>query len=233
MFYLKKRRKQMIALCLSAALSVGSLTAYAATEYWNDASTKPMVETKTPISDNTNWEQWKAGWDNLKTNYEQVALTPGADFSKLNFGWYSKEKTDKAMVRIADNKEMKNAKEFVAELQGVFFKLNVVYAKETILKEFEGVGFTFKRDYDFVANNEEVERFYMVGVSKIENEDEKRTEIQFTILNDGTVVTDSNYIPEDIHKLADEAMLKIDSAFGTQRREGIEIKRKEVQVNFT
>ena len=29
MFYLKKRRKQMIALCLSAALSVGSLTAYA------------------------------------------------------------------------------------------------------------------------------------------------------------------------------------------------------------
>lgn len=56
MFYLKKRRKQMIALCLSAALSVGSLTAYAATEYWNDASTKPMVETKTPISDNTNWE---------------------------------------------------------------------------------------------------------------------------------------------------------------------------------
>lgn len=127
---------------------------------------------------------------------------------------------------------MKNAKEFVAELQGVFFKLNVVYAKETILKEFEGVGFTFKRDYDFVANNEEVERFYMVGVSKIENEDEKRTEIQFTILNDGTVVTDSNYIPEDIHKLADEAMLKIDSAFGTQRREGIEIKRKEVPERY-
>ena len=127
---------------------------------------------------------------------------------------------------------MKNAKEFVAELQGVFFKLNVVYAKETILKEFEGVGFTFKRDYDFVANNEEVERFYMVGVSKIENEDEKRTEIQFTILNDGTVVTDSNYIPEDIHKLADEAMLKIDCAFGTQRREGIEIKRKEVPERY-
>ena len=112
MFYLKKRRKQMIALCLSAALSVGSLTAYAATEYWNDASTKPMVETKTPISDNTNWEQWKAGWDNLKTNYEQVALTPGADFSKLNFGWYSKEKANEAVVRIADNKDMKNAKEF-------------------------------------------------------------------------------------------------------------------------
>ena len=59
MFHFRKTKKQMIALCLSAALSAGSLTAYAATEYWNDASTKPMVETKTPISDNTNWEQWK------------------------------------------------------------------------------------------------------------------------------------------------------------------------------
>lgn len=127
---------------------------------------------------------------------------------------------------------MKNAKEFVSELQETFFKLNVVYAKETILKEFEGVGFTFKRDYDFVATNEEVDRFFMVGYSKIENEDEKRTEIQFTILNDGTVVTDSNYIPEDIHKLADEAMLKLDSAFGTSRREGIEIKRKEVPERY-
>ena len=127
---------------------------------------------------------------------------------------------------------MKNAKEFVAELQGTFYKLNVVYAKETILKEFESVGFTFKRDYDFVATNEEFDRFYMVGYSKIENEDEKRTEIQFTILSDGTVVTDSNYIPEDIHKLADEAMLKLDSAFGTSRREGIEIKRKEVPERY-
>lgn len=127
---------------------------------------------------------------------------------------------------------MKNAKEFVSELQEKFFKLNVVYAKETILKEFEGIGFTFKRDYDFVASNEEVERFYMVGYSKIENEDEKRTEIQFTILNDGTVVSDSNYIPEDIHKLADEAMLKLDAAFGTNRREGIEIKRKEVPERY-
>lgn len=127
---------------------------------------------------------------------------------------------------------MKNAKEFVAELQETFFRLNVVYAKETILKEFEAVGFTFKRDYDFIASNEEVDRFYMVGYSKIENEDEKRTEIQFTILHDGTVVTDSNYIPEDIHKLADKAMLKIDAAFGTDRREGIEIIRKQVPDRY-
>jgi hypothetical protein len=127
---------------------------------------------------------------------------------------------------------MKNAREFVSELQEVFFELNVCYAKETILKEFEAVGFTFKRDYDFVATEEQVEQFYMVGISRIENEDEKRVEIKFTIINDGTVITDSNYIPEDIHKLADEAMLKIDGAFGSQRREGIEIIRKEVPEKY-
>jgi hypothetical protein len=113
----------------------------------------------------------------------------------------------------------------------VFF--SPLYADDLqILKEFEGAGFTFKRDYDFVATSELVEQFYMVGISKIENEDEKRVEIKFTILNDGTVITDSNYIPEDIHKLADEAMLKIDGAFGTHRREGFEIIRKEVPDKY-
>lgn len=127
---------------------------------------------------------------------------------------------------------MKNAKEFVSELQETFFKLNVVYAKETILKEFEGVGFTFKRDFDFVPNDEEVDRFYMVGYSKIESETENKAEILFTILKDGSVVTDSNYIPEDIHKLADEAMIKMDASFGSNRREGIEIKRKEIPLKY-
>lgn len=127
---------------------------------------------------------------------------------------------------------LKNAKEFVLELQKVFYELNVSYAKESILKEFESVGFTYKRDYDFVANAEHVDQFYMVGISKIVEEDEKRVEMKFTILNDGTVITDSNYIPEDIHKLADEAMRKLDSAFGSQRREGIEIQRKEVPEKY-
>lgn len=107
----------MIALCLTAALSVGSLTAYAATEYWNDASTLPGYTTKTVVSQNTDWAQWKANWDKIKVNYEQVALTPGADFSKLNFGWYSKTKVDNAIVRVANNKEMKNAKEFKGTCQ--------------------------------------------------------------------------------------------------------------------
>lgn len=170
----------------------------------------------------------KLGWKYEIINQELVVLNANQK-ENLKGEYLLKVKGD---IVTYNSYYIKNAKEFVLELQETFFELNVNYAKETILKEFESAGFTFKRDYDFVANSEEVERFYMVGYSKIENEDEKRTEIQFTILMDGTVVTDSNYIPEDIHKLADEAMEKIDSAFGTSRREGIEIKRKEVPEKY-
>ena len=76
------------------------------------ASLTPAFTTKTAVSEHTDWADWKANWDKIKTNYEQVALIPGSDFSKLNFGWYSKEKANEAVVRIADNKDMKNAKEF-------------------------------------------------------------------------------------------------------------------------
>jgi len=170
----------------------------------------------------------KLGWKYEIKNQELVVLNANQK-ENLKGEYLLKVKGD---IVTYNSYYIKNAKEFVLELQETFFELNVNYAKETILKEFESAGFTFKRDYDFVANSEEVERFYMVGYSKIENEDEKRTEIQFTILMDGTVVTDSNYIPEDIHKLADEAMEKIDNAFGTSRREGIEIKRKEVPEKY-
>ena len=170
----------------------------------------------------------KLGWKYEIKNQELVVLNANQK-ENLKGEYLLKVKGD---IVTYNSYYIKNAKEFVLELQETFFELNVNYAKETILKEFESAGFTFKRDYDFVANSEEVERFYMVGYSKIENEDEKRTEIQFTILMDGTVVTDSNYIPEDIHKLAHEAMEKIDNAFGTSRREGIEIKRKEVPEKY-
>jgi len=127
---------------------------------------------------------------------------------------------------------LKNAKELVNDLKSEFFILNVEYAKKTILSEFESVGFTMKKDYDFVATDEVKDKFFMVGYSKLENEDEKRTEIEFSILKDGTIVSDSNYIPYDVHELADKAMEGIENSFGNTRREGIEIKRKEVPVRY-
>ena len=38
-----------------------------------------------------NWESWKAEWEAVKNDWTQVSLTPGSDFSQLNFAWYSKK----------------------------------------------------------------------------------------------------------------------------------------------
>lgn len=127
---------------------------------------------------------------------------------------------------------LKNGKELIKELQNEFYSLNVQYAKRTILSEFENVGFSLKKDYDFEPSEEVKDKFFMVAYSKLENEDEKRTEIEFSILNDGTIISDSNYIPYDVHILADKAMEGIEKAFGNTRREGIEIKRKEIPLRY-
>jgi hypothetical protein len=131
-----------------------------------------------------------------------------------------------------NNYYMKNGKALIAALENQFYELNIEYARTTIIESFENNGFNFKKNYDFVPSTEEVESFFMVGYTKNKKETEKRTEIKFTILKDGTIVSDSNYIPEDIHKLADEAMEEIDAAFGTQRREDFEIKRKEIPAKY-
>ena len=127
---------------------------------------------------------------------------------------------------------LKNGQELVKTLQNQFYALNIEYAKESILKEFQALGFKYLPDSKFVPTEEEKVRFKMVAHSKISSETEKRTEIEFTIKFDGSIVSDSNYIPEDIHKLADKAMEAIDDAFGTKRTEGIHIKRKEIPLKY-
>ncbi len=131
-----------------------------------------------------------------------------------------------------NNYYMKNGKELIANLQSQFYELSVVYARTTIIDAFENKGFNFKKNHDFVASSEEVDSFYMIGYSKNKKESEKRTAIKFTILKDGTIVSDSNYIPEDIHQLADEAMRQVDLSYGSERREGFEIKRKEIPTKY-
>ena len=123
---------------------------------------------------------------------------------------------------------MKNGKELVKELEKEFYGLNVLYAKETILREFQAVGFKMLPDLKFHPTEIEKEKFKMVTSTRMHNETEKRTEIEFVIKFDGTIVTDSNYIPEDVHKLADKAMEAIDKSFGTTRKEGDQIKRKQI-----
>ena len=127
---------------------------------------------------------------------------------------------------------MKNGQELIKELESQFYGLNIVYAKETILREFQAVGFKFLPDFKFVPTESEKEKFKMVATTRNPNESDKRTEIEFIIKFDGTIVTDSNYIPEDIHKLADKAMEAIDNSFGTKRKEGEHIKRKPIPLMY-
>lgn len=112
---------------------------------------------------------------------------------------------------------LRNGKELISELQSVFFPLNVEYAKNAVISSFEQRGFSFKKIYDFTPTEEEPERFIMVGYTKLPNEKEKRFEIQFSILKDGTVITDSNYLPDDINELAHNAMDEIEEKFGNKR----------------
>jgi hypothetical protein len=127
---------------------------------------------------------------------------------------------------------MKNGRELIKELQSQFYELNVEYAEQSIIQEFERVGFRIRRDWDFKANEEVAKQFFMVAETRMMGEEERETFIKFSILNDGTILTDSNYIPHDIHELADKAMLELDRAFGSARREGFEIKRKTIPEKY-
>jgi len=112
---------------------------------------------------------------------------------------------------------IKNGQELVKELQNAFYPLNVSYSKQSIIQSFEKNGFTFKRDWDFSKTDDVAEHFYMVGETKMENENSKRFEIEFSILTDGTIVTDSNYLPDDINDLAHLAMDDIEILMGNKR----------------
>lgn len=123
-----------------------------------------------------------------------------------------------------------NAKELVSKLQGLYNGLNIEYSKTMIINEFKKKGFTFKSNDKFTPNDNEKICFYMVGRSKDKNEAEPIGQIKFTILDDGTVVSDSNYLPSDVNKLAHEAMDNIDLNFSSKRvmtKKGIPLKYRD------
>lgn len=114
------------------------------------------------------------------------------------------------------------------EYQKLYLELRVEYARKAIISEFKKRGFSLLTDLHFQPNEKEKHRFIMKGRSKLKGETEPIAKIKFTILADGTIQTDSNYIPEDVHKLADEAMAAIESHLGTQR----DIKPKDIPAKY-
>lgn len=95
---IKKSAAGILALALAVSTA---MTAYAATEHWNDASK----------TENAKWMEWKQKWETIKGDFEQVSLTPGTDETKLNFAWYSKTAETPA-VRLAKSADMSGAVEF-------------------------------------------------------------------------------------------------------------------------
>lgn len=123
---------------------------------------------------------------------------------------------------------LKNAKEKVNSLQTVFYELNVKYSEESIIREFKKQGWTFKSNDKFKPNQTEKVSFYMVGRSKLKDETEPLAQIKFTIMSDGSFVTDSSYIPKDIHELADIAMSELEKTLFNERN----ITPKEIPIKY-
>lgn len=121
-----------------------------------------------------------------------------------------------------------NTNDYVQKLQAIYNELNVEYSKTTVINEFKKKGFTFKSNDTFLPSELERESFFMVGRSKDKSETEPVGQIKFTILFDGTVVSDSNYLPADVNTLAHAAMDGIDLNFSSKRV----MTKKEIPLKY-
>lgn len=112
---------------------------------------------------------------------------------------------------------MPDAVQKVEELQKQFYALNAAYAKKSLVQEFKKKGFNYKPNDHFTPTTEEVYCFYMVGRSKDKSEDEPVAQIEFTVLKDGTIITDSDYLPNDVNERAHAAMDMLEKLLGNKR----------------
>lgn len=112
---------------------------------------------------------------------------------------------------------MPNAQEKVEELKVKFQELNAEYSKNALISEFEKAGFTYRSNFTFIPTKEEKYCFFMEAKSYDPSEDEPFASIKFTILYDGTIVTDSDYLPNDINEKAHEAMDILEHLLGNKR----------------
>lgn len=111
---MRKTRKlvsAILAASMVAGIGMGSVETYARSSMraaWNDASSSKTTGTavkdacyvedgsetaeKTAYSnvyaDSAEWAAWQEKWKTIRNNYEQIALTPGENATKMNFAWY-------------------------------------------------------------------------------------------------------------------------------------------------
>lgn len=166
------------------------------------------VEVLKSACDTLGWAYRMAGNELLVTDAKQGSRLYGEFALKLNLS--TNEVTYNTYY-------MPNAVHKVEELQEQFYTLNAAYAKNSLVQEFKKKGFTYKSNDRFTPTTEEAYCFFMVGRSKDKNEDEPVAQIKFTILKDGTIVTDSDYLPNDVNERAHEAMDVLESLLGNKR----------------
>lgn len=82
-------RKSFMAGVLLVSLTAGAVTPAFASAAPDGKTDAASLAGGMGIS--RNWESWKAEWEAVKNDWTQVSLTPGSDFSQLNFAWYSKK----------------------------------------------------------------------------------------------------------------------------------------------
>jgi hypothetical protein len=97
---MKLTKKVTFGIAAGVLLSCFLMTALAMTEHFTDA---------TAMVHQNRWKAWQTDWDTTKANLEQISLTPGANQTKLNFGWYSHTETAQPAVKLATNPAMSNA----------------------------------------------------------------------------------------------------------------------------
>lgn len=110
-----------------------------------------------------------------------------------------------------------NASQKVQELQEQFYRINAEYARKSLIQEFKKKRFTYKTNDRFTPTTETLYSFFMIGRSKDKNEDEPVAQIKFDIMHDGTIVTDSDYLPNDVNERAHDAMDVLEQLMGNKR----------------
>ena len=168
----------------------------------------------------------KLGWS--YTIKDNILTVMNAKQTSNLWGEYAL-KLDLATNKVTYNTYyMPDAKEKVEELQKCFYEINAVYSREALIQEFKKKGFTYLDDFRFVPSDDEVFQFFMEGTSEDIDEDEPIAKIKFTILKDGTIVTSSDYLPNDVNERAHDAMDVLEVLLGNKRV----MTKKEVPARY-
>jgi hypothetical protein len=167
-----------------------------------------------------NAEVLKTACDSLGWKYSlsnNILTVSDADQMRNMYGEYILQ------VNLITNKVSYNtyytpdASQKVVDLQNAFYKLNAEYARKALIQSFKRKGFTYLSNDKFQPTDEEVYSFFMVGRSHDKTEDEPIAQIKFLILKDGTIVTDSDYLPNDVNEKAHAAMDELEILLGNKR----------------